>query len=106
MVGSVALLALVAHVIGISAIGDEVKTTSGTIKGHASEWQPEVSEYLGVPFARPPTGELRFTPPQPFTGTGVINAYKFVSPFPCLYLMCRVSDSSYFLPGRVSLVEK
>lgn len=44
-------------------VGETVRTSSGTVKGHASESRPSVSEYLGIPYARPPQGELRFAPP-------------------------------------------
>ncbi|KAE9964228.1 hypothetical protein BLS_008530 [Venturia inaequalis] len=58
-------------------IGEAVKTTSGTIIGQASKWQPEVSEYLGIPFAKPPEGDLRWAAPQPITDSGnTINATK------------------------------
>jgi hypothetical protein len=60
-------------------IGQEVRTSSGWIKGHASSWQPAVSEYLGIPFAQPPVGSLRFTAPQAYRGGGKINADHFVS---------------------------
>jgi carboxylesterase type B len=60
-------------------VGEEVKTSSGSVKGHASSWQPEVSEYLGIPFAQTPTGPLRFAAPVPFQGSGSIDAAKFVS---------------------------
>jgi cholinesterase len=46
-------------------VGQTVQTTSGQIKGHASAWKPAVSEYLGVPYAQPPVGALRFAAPQP-----------------------------------------
>jgi hypothetical protein len=59
--------------------GQEVSTSSGKVAGHASKWQPEVSEYLGIPFALPPLGESRFAAPKPFTGNGTIKAEKFVS---------------------------
>jgi cholinesterase len=47
-------------------IGQKVQTTSGTVLGHASTWQPQVSEYLGIPYAIPPLGPLRFAAPKPF----------------------------------------
>jgi cholinesterase len=59
-------------------IGEAVKTTSGTVIGQASKWQPEVSEYLGIPFAKPPEGELRWAAPQAITDASkVINATKY-----------------------------
>src|ERR1700712_1105556 len=59
-------------------IGNPVKTTSGTVIGQASQWQPEVSEYLGIPFAKPPEGELRWAAPQPIIDSSkVINATKY-----------------------------
>ncbi|KAM5158174.1 thyroglobulin [Mantella aurantiaca] len=33
-----------------------------------------VNQFLGVPYAAPPTGENRFRPPQPYTWTGTWNA--------------------------------
>ncbi|KAK2772240.1 hypothetical protein FQN53_004676 [Emmonsiellopsis sp. PD_33] len=59
-------------------IGQKVETSSGTVVGHASEWKPEVSEYLGIPFAQPPVGELRFAAPKPFTGSKEIVAGNYV----------------------------
>ena len=61
------------------SIGQEVSTSSGSFVGHASKWQPEVSEYLGIPFAVPPLNELRFAAPKPFKGHESIRAEKFVS---------------------------
>lgn len=60
-------------------IGQEVSTTSGLIDGHASSWQLEVSEYLGIPFAQPPIGSLRFAAPQTYQGYGRIVADHYVS---------------------------
>ncbi|XP_075684049.1 thyroglobulin [Rhinoderma darwinii] len=33
-----------------------------------------VNQFLGIPYAAPPTGENRFRPPQPYTWTGTWNA--------------------------------
>jgi len=64
-------------------VGQGVKTSSGTVVGQQAAGSSGVSEYLGIPFAQPPIGNLRFAAPQPFTGTGTINATAFVR--------CRVS---------------
>jgi len=60
-------------------IGQPVRTTSGIVQGKASTWQPPVSEYLGIPYAVPPVGDLRWAVPRRFVGSGSIDATKFVS---------------------------
>ena len=64
---------------GAFSVGQSVKTSSGMILGQPAFSRPEVSEYLGIPFAKPPVKDLRFAPPQAFTGTANINATAFVS---------------------------
>jgi carboxylesterase family protein len=59
-------------------VGQPVQTTSGTVKGHASSWKREVSEYLGIRFAKAATGSLRFAPPVRYNGTGEISGAKYV----------------------------
>ncbi|KAJ5537231.1 Carboxylesterase type B [Penicillium frequentans] len=44
-------------------LGASVKTSSGLIIGHAGPQFPDVSEYLGIPYASPPMGQLRFAAP-------------------------------------------
>jgi hypothetical protein len=61
-------------------VGQQVQTTSGSIVGRASDWKPEVSEYLGVPFAEPPVGPLRWLPPRALNSPAkVVNATAYVS---------------------------
>jgi para-nitrobenzyl esterase len=52
--------------------GDPVATASGKIAG--TRLNSGVKAYLGVPFAKPPTGDLRWKPPQPIDWDGVWNA--------------------------------
>jgi cholinesterase len=47
-------------------VGQGVDTSSGTVIGHAASLDSSVSEYLGIPWAAPPVGALRWQPPQPF----------------------------------------
>jgi len=59
--------------------GQTVKTTSGPVNGHAAFKATELSTYLGIPFAQPPIGDLRFAPPQKYKGTTLISGENFVS---------------------------
>ncbi|KAK2010867.1 carboxylesterase [Colletotrichum eremochloae] len=58
-------------------VGQPVQTTSGLVQGHAAGGAVRVSEYLGIPYAQPPIGTLRFQPPAKFTGSSIINGSAF-----------------------------
>lgn len=60
-------------------VGRIVKTTSGYVQGHAATNATEVSEYLGIPYAFPPVGRLRFQPPIKYHSNEIINGTNFVS---------------------------
>lgn len=54
-----------------------VKTEKGDVRGVASS-DGQVHAFKGIPFAAPPTGDLRWQPPQPAsTWKGVRDAAKF-----------------------------
>ncbi|CZS94958.1 related to acetylcholinesterase precursor [Rhynchosporium agropyri] len=69
--------ASIAQAAGSWTVGQVVSTSSGSVKGHAAPVAVEVSEYLGIPFAQPPVGELRWTAPKAYEGTGDINGTNF-----------------------------
>lgn len=56
----------------ISVPGDPVRTTSGLVAG--TQINDGVKAYLGIPFAQPPVGNLRWHAPEPIEWTGVWNA--------------------------------
>ncbi|HEX5411582.1 MAG TPA: carboxylesterase family protein [Terriglobia bacterium] len=60
------LLALVLAVppIGVARAADQVKIASGSLQGVTVD-HSNVRAFLGVPFAAPPVGKLRWRPPQP-----------------------------------------
>lgn len=79
---------------GLDPSTPTANTTSGLIIGHAAPNRSEVTEFLGIRYAEPPVGDLRFAPPKRYnapTGT-VYNALDWspdclsnkppVSPFP------------------------
>jgi len=41
-----------------------VRTQNGIVKGHDATNRSTVFEYLGLPYAQSPVGNLRFAPPQ------------------------------------------
>jgi para-nitrobenzyl esterase len=70
----------------------QVVTESGPVTGLATG---QMNEYLGIPYAAPPVGGLRWMPPRPFgTWSGVFRATQFGSECPqenggkenCLFL--------------------
>jgi hypothetical protein len=61
------------------AVGAAVYTSSGPILGHSARNRTAVSEYLGIPYAAPPVGRLRFAPPEKYSSSTPFNAASFVS---------------------------
>jgi len=58
---------------------EHAKTENGQITGHRSPKVNGVWEYLGIPFAQPPLGALRFAAPQKYKGQDDYIAANFVS---------------------------
>ena len=76
------------------ALNDPVRLESGSISG-AAGGSAEVRVYKGIPYAKPPVGELRWKPPKPpASWRGVWRATQF-SP---------VCDKSRIPKGRSMIV--
>nr|POF02479.1 cholinesterase [Quercus suber] len=65
-------------------VSKPVLTTSGLVHGHPAPNAVDISEYLGIPYAQPPVGELRFSPPVHYRSFGALNgsAFGFMCPQP------------------------
>lgn len=63
----------------IKAVIDPIKLESGLISGKTiGETGKEVRAYLGIPYAAPPIGDLRWKPPQPVaTWSGVRDCTQY-----------------------------
>ena len=55
-------------------VGDPVTTESGRITG--TQLPSGVRAYLGIPFAAPPTGDLRWRAPEPIKWSGIMPANR------------------------------
>lgn len=77
-----------------------VNTTSGDITGHLSTY-PGVYEYLGIPYAQPPLGNLRFMPPLAYTGSTPIAADR--QPLSCIQAPSTINYSEPLNWQHISL---
>ncbi|KAI0482041.1 carboxylesterase [Xylariaceae sp. FL0804] len=73
-----------------------VGTTNGEITGHQAPNCSDLIEFLGIPFAQPPTGSLRFEAPVKYAGHGHQIASRWVGGSICPQ---GVSSPSAF-PGK------
>jgi cholinesterase len=92
------LISLTLHWVSVSAVptlqdraeqivwvvGQPVQTSSGLLIGQPAKGAANVSEYLGIPYAQPPVGNLRFAAPKKFEGTGNLTARFYVGPLATL----------------------
>lgn len=62
---AVSTIVSLAHASFVSSLnGLIVNTTSGQLRGFVNQTAPDVRQFLGIPYAQPPVGPLRFAPPQ------------------------------------------
>ncbi|KAK4444124.1 acetylcholinesterase [Podospora aff. communis PSN243] len=54
--------------------GTVVRTANGVIRGTVDSATPAVRQFLGIPYSKPPLGDLRFAPPQKALSFGEMNA--------------------------------
>lgn len=56
-----------------------ILTSSGPVQGYPATVESNVAAYLGIPFAQPPVGHLRFQPPERYRGKTLIDGRTIVS---------------------------
>ena len=67
--------------------------------GHNSTYQSLVCEWLGIPYAQAPIGDLRFaTPVKPLSSSGIFDAASYVSR-PSDTIQAQDGSDRFPLPG-------
>lgn len=84
--------------------GQVVKTTSGAVTGRESKWQEGVSEYLGIPYAKPPVGDLRFAAPAAYHSFASVNGTAFGPACPSNVRPVQARDNGTAAEGILSLL--
>lgn len=78
IVSGLAIATLAQCVAVRSKSSQKVVTSYGTVQGATSDLESNVTSYKGIPFAKPPVGNLRWTAPaSPAKWSGVLNATSF-----------------------------
>ena len=78
-----AIAAAVVLAVAVPAFGgDRVKTANGTVEGLRT--QSGIQAFLGIPFAAPPVGDLRWKPPQPVKNWTGVRSADAVRPALCM----------------------
>ncbi len=76
-----AAIASVASPLEANQISDSITIDAGTLQGG---FCPDSSSsfFLSIPYAQPPTGDLRFASPQPYTGNYALGTLNATTPAP------------------------
>lgn len=75
-----------------------VQTANGPVVGHSAVNRSRVVEYLGIPYAQPPIGSLRFAAPQKYTAYKTFVAAEFVGlPGYCTILALKKANTTGYL---------
>lgn len=98
------VLALLPSCLAVSSL--QIDTTVGTVNGIIDSKFPDVAQFLGIPYAEPPVGDLRWAAPRPKTPEGTIEATAYApscpqlpDPGPDLYT---VDVTEFNIPGPMS----
>ena len=85
-------------------VGATVQTSSGPVSGHPALNRTQVSEYLGIPYAQPPLGDLRFAAPQTFSSSKPLSGASYVRSLHYRVGTCEKDQLTGFLTSlRMSL---
>jgi para-nitrobenzyl esterase len=96
LLGLLSVAAIPRSAVGAEHAGPIVHTTEGPVQGLVKNG---VDEFLGIPYAAPPVGDLRWQPPKPHAAwTQTLSATKFGNTCP------QITELGVFA-GPVSLTE-